>query len=236
MGKKSKIQTQLFELQDLTYRTFQSKLMPTVELEKIIGVRTPALRQLAKKLYGTDDAAEFLEKLPHQYFDENQLHAFLISLITDFDSAITATENFLPYIDNWATCDQLHPKKAFSKNLGALLKHIKTWIKSKETYTIRFGVEMLMAHFLDENFSPEYLRLVAGIKSTEYYVNMMCAWYFATALAKQYDSTISYIEQKKLTPDVHTKTIRKAIESYRITDEQKKYLRTLTLTTASTKK
>lgn len=227
MGKKSKIQMQLFELQDLTYRDFQSKLMPTVVPEKIIGVRTPALRQLAKKLYGTDDAAEFLGKLPHQYFDENQLHAFLISLITDFDSAITATENFLPYIDNWATCDQLHPKKAFSKNLSSLLKQIKIWIKSKETYTIRFGVGMLMAHFLDENFSPEQLKLVASIKSTEYYVNMMCAWYFATALAKQYDSTISYIEQKKLTPDVHAKTIRKAIESYRITDEQKKYLRTL---------
>lgn len=227
MGKKSKIQMQLFELQDLTYRDFQSKLMPTVVPEKIIGVRTPALRQLAKKLYGTDDAAEFLEKLPHQYFDENQLHAFLISLITDFDSAITSTENFLPYIDNWATCDQLHPKKAFSKNLSGLLKQIKIWIKSKETYTIRFGVEMLMAHFLDENFSPEQLKLVASVKSEEYYVNMMCAWYFATALAKQYDSTISYIEQKKLTPDVHAKTIRKAIESYRITDEQKKYLRTL---------
>lgn len=227
MEKKSKIQDQLFELQDLTYRNFQSKLMPTVAIEKIIGVRTPALRQIAKKLYGTDDAAEFLGKLPHQYFDENQLHAFLISLIKDFDSAITAIENFLPYIDNWATCDQLHPKKAFSKNLDALLKNIKIWIKSGETYTIRFGVEMLMAHFLDENFSPEHLKLVASIKSTEYYVNMMCAWYFATALAKQYDSTVCYIEEKKLDPDVHAKTIRKAIESNRITDEQKKYLRTL---------
>lgn len=227
MAKHSKIQEQLFALQDEKFRDFQAKLMPTVDKSLIIGVRTPALRQLAKKLYGTNDAAEFLEKVPHQYFDENQLHAFLISLITDFDSAITATENFLPYIDNWATCDQLHPKKAFAKNLSSLLKQIKIWIKSKETYTIRFGVEMLMAHFLDENFSPEQLKLVASVKSEEYYVNMMCAWYFATALAKQYDSTISYIEQKKLTPDVHAKTIRKAIESYRITDEQKKYLRTL---------
>lgn len=221
----TKIQKMLFSLQDEKMRDFQAKLMPTVDKSLIIGTRTPVLRQLAKKMRGTEDARIFLQTLPHKYFDENQLHAFLISLIPDFDEAVAATEKFLPYIDNWATCDQLHPKKAFRKNLDGLLKHIKAWIKSKETYTIRFGVEMLMAHFLDEKFSPEQLKLVAAIKSEDYYVNMMCAWYFATALAKQYDATVIYIEQKKLNPDVHNKTIRKAVESYRITDEQKKYLR-----------
>lgn len=226
MAKYSKIQEQLFALQDEKMRDFQANLMPTVDKSLIIGTRTPALRQLAKKLRGTEDAEKFLQTLPHKYFDENQLHVFLISLISGFDEAMAATEKFLPYVDNWATCDQLHPKKAFAKNLDGLMKRIKIWIKSKETYTIRFGVEMLMAHFLDDEFSPEQLKLVASIKSEEYYVNMMCAWYFATALAKQYDAAVGYIEQKKLTLDVHNKTIRKACESLRITDEQKKYLRT----------
>jgi 3-methyladenine DNA glycosylase AlkD len=220
------IQKELYNLQDTKYRDFQSKLIPTVNSDKFIGVRTPELRKLAKNLSKREDINIFLNTLPHQYFDENQLHAFIISNIKDYDICIKETNTFLPFIDNWATCDQMSPK-VFKKNHQKLLPQIKNWLKSTETYTIRFSISMLMEHFLDENFSIEYPKMVSKIKSNEYYVNMMIAWYFATALAKQYDSILPFIENKKLESWTHNKTIQKAIESYRITDEQKKYLKTL---------
>lgn len=221
-----KIENELFKLQDKKYQEFQAKLIPTRNPNTIIGVRTPELRKYAKDLLKNNEYKEFLKELPHKYFDENQLHAFIISGIKDYDECINYANQFLPYIDNWATCDQMSPK-IFKKNHDILLKEIKNWIKSKETYTIRFGIGMLMQHFLDEDFDPEYLEWVSNIKSKEYYVNMMIAWYFATALAKKYEVTISYIENKKLDVWCHNKTIQKAIESYRITPEQKEYLRSL---------
>ena len=221
------IQDRLFELQDKKYRDMQIKIIPTVNPKTIIGVRTPDLRRLAKELL-KGDYKSFINDLPHKYFDENQLHAFVISGIKDYDECLDAFNKLLPYIDNWATCDQQSPK-VFNKNVNKdkLIKEIKKWIKSKETYTIRFGVGMLMRNYLDKDFKPEYLELVSKIKSKEYYVNMMIAWYFATALAKQYDRTIPYIENNKLDIWVHNKTIQKSVESYRITDEHKDYLRSL---------
>ena len=221
-----KIENELFKLQDKKYQEFQAKLIPTRNPNTIIGVRTPELRKYAKDLLKNNEYKEFLKELPHKYFDENQLHAFIISGIKDYDECINYVNQFLPYIDNWATCDQMSPK-IFKKNHDILLKEIKNWINSKETYIIRFGIGMLMQHFLDEDFDPEYLEWVSNIKSKEYYVNMMIAWYFATALAKKYEVTISYIENKKLDVWCHNKTIQKAIESYRITPEQKEYLRSL---------
>lgn len=215
---------ELFKLQDKKYQELQYKIIPNVD--NIIGVRTPELRKLAKKLVKENNYKSFLEELPHKYFDENQLHAFIISEIKDYNECITYTNKFLPYIDNWATCDQMSPK-VFKKNRDNLLKEIKVWIKSKETYTIRFAIGMLMSYFLYEDFDKKYLELVSKIKSNEYYVNMMIAWYFATALAKQYKDTIIYLENNKLDTWVHNKTIQKAIESYRITESQKEYLKTL---------
>lgn len=220
------IQEDLFKLQDKKYRDFQVKLIPGYSTDCMIGVRTPELRKYSKKLLKENNYLSFLEELPHKYFDENQLHGFIISEIKDYDTCITYLNKFLPYVDNWATCDQMSPK-IFKKYTDELLKLIKVWIKSKETYTIRFGIGMLMQYFLNDNFKDEYLEWVSAIKSGEYYVNMMIAWYFATALAKQYDSTIKYLENKKLDTWTHNKTIQKAIESYRITDKQKDYLRTL---------
>ena len=220
------IKEKLFELKDDKYRDFQVKLIPNIDSDTIIGVRTPDLRKYAKELISSDNYLKFLNKLPHQYFDENQLHAFIISQLKDYDECLSYVNKFLPYVDNWATCDQMSPK-IFKKYPDKLLEQIKLWIKSKETYTIRFGICMLMQYYLDNNFKSEYLKLVANIKSDEYYVNMMIAWYFATALAKQYDSTIVYIEDKKLAVWTHNKTIQKAIESYRITQEQKAYLKSL---------
>ena len=219
---------QLYTLQDIKYRDFQGKLLPTVDPKSIIGVRTPDLRKLAKELVREDGSGTFLETLPHTYFDENQLHAFILSEIKDYDRCIALVERFLPYVDNWATCDQLSPK-VFRKHKSALLTHIKSWLKSDSTYTVRFAVGMLMQHFLDDDFSPAYPKMVAAIKSDEYYINMMRAWYFATALAKQYDAAVPYIEQKKLDVWTHNKTIQKAIESYRIKSEQKEHLRTFRL-------
>ena len=210
----SSIKDKLFKLQDKEYKFFQEKIISTVNPDTIIGVRTPELRKLAKILI-KEDYTSFLKELPHKYFDENQLHAFIISEIKNYDD-----------IDNWATCDQLSPK-IFKKNTDKLLDHIKLWIKSKEPYIIRFGVGMLMQYYLDDNFNEEYLKMVSKIKSNEYYVNMMIAWYFATALAKQYKSTINYIENKKLDIWIHNKTIQKAVDSYRITEEQKEYLKSL---------
>ena len=220
------IKNELFKMKDEKYRDFNSKLIPTVDKENMIGVRTPELRKYAKQLVKREDLREFLHSAPHKYFDENQLHAFILAEIKDFGVCIEEVKNFLPYIDNWATCDQLSPK-VFKKYRKELLLHIKEWIKSDKTYIVRFGIGMLMEHFLDEDFTPAYPEMVAEIRSEEYYINMMTAWYFATALAKQYEKVLSFIENKKLDTWTHNKAIQKAVESYRITDEQKTYLKGL---------
>lgn len=220
------IKKELFKLQDIKYRDFQKKLIPTVDPESIIGVRTPELRKLAKELSKREDINDFLQVLPHKYFDENQLHAFVLSGMKDFDLCIDGVCRFLPYIDNWATCDQLSPK-VFKKHRKELLGYIKKWIKSDKTYTVRFGIGMLMEHFLDEDFDIAYPETVSKIRSDEYYINMMTAWYFATALAKQYDSVLKFLEERWLGTWTHNKTIQKAVESYRITDEQKAYIKSL---------
>ena len=219
------IRTELYSLADVKYRDFQAKLIPGLEKE-MIGVRTPQMRALAKKYAKEPAVGEFLEELPHRSFDEDQLHAFIISLTKDFAACMDQVEAFLPYVDNWATCDQLSPK-CFAKNKEKLLPYIKKWIAGTETYIIRFGIGMLMQHYLDRDFDPSYPELVAKVDSNEYYVNMMKAWYFATALAKQWDAVIPFIEQRRLDAWSHSKTIQKSIESYRITPEQKEYLRTL---------
>ena len=220
------LRERLFALQDKKFREFHSRLVPTVEPEKIIGVRTPALRQLAKEIVKEGGDREFLDQLPHHYFEENQLHAFMISSIKDYGECMERTRVFLPYIDNWATCDQMSPK-VFARHRGELLEEIKAWLESEKTYTVRFAIGMLMEHFLDEDFAAAYLEMVAGVRSEEYYINMMIAWYFATALAKQYEETLPYIEEKRLAVWTHNKAIQKAIESRRISKEQKDYLRGL---------
>ncbi len=220
------VQSQLFALQDLKYRDFSSKLMPTVDRATVIGVRTPALRKFAKSFGKTPDADEFLHILPHKYYEENNLHGFLIEGMKDYGQVIAALDAFLPYVDNWATCDLMRPK-VFQKHLPELREQIKIWIASDHTYTIRFGIEMLMTFFLDDQFHPEYLDWVTAVQSQEYYVKMMVAWFFATALAKQYNATLPYIQKQCLEPWTHNKAIQKAIESYRITDEQKACLRHL---------
>ena len=220
------IRDKLFKMQDIGYRDFNSKLIPTVKKEDMIGVRTPQLRKYAKKLLKEEGVEDFLHSLPHKYFDENQLHAFIISEIKDFKLCIDELINFLPYLDNWATCDQLSPK-IFKKYRNDLLPHIYEWLKSDKTYTVRFGIGMLMEHFLDEDFKSEYPEMVAAVRSEEYYINMMTAWYFATALAKQYESILPFIEGNKLDTWTHNKSIQKAIESNRINAEQKNYLKGL---------
>lgn len=222
----SPLQARLFEVQDLKYKDFQARLMPTIDPETIIGVRTPALRAFAKEFSREPEAEEFLKALPHEYYEENNLHGFLIERIKDYDTAVAAIDAFLPYVDNWATCDLMSPK-VLGKHLPELEGKIREWMSSDLTYTIRFGVEMLMSFFLDGQFKPEYLELVARLRSEEYYVNMMIAWFFATALAKQYDAALPYLLNRRLDPWVHNKTIQKSVESYRITDEHKAYLRTL---------
>lgn len=211
----------LFALQDIAYRDFTVTLLPTVDPNTVIGVRTPQLRAMAKGLNRED-----LGALPHTYYEENNLHAFYIAAIRDYGQCICELEAFLPYIDNWATCDSLRPK-CFAYHKAALLEKIKVWLKSEHTYTVRFAVEMLMVHYLEQDFSETHLQWVEKACNNEYYVNMMVAWYFATALAKQYDAAVRYLQQRKLPAWVHNKTIQKAIESYRITDAQKSYLRTL---------
>ena len=222
----TEIVKRLFELQDEKYRDFQVKLIPTVDPSAVIGVRTPELRKLAKELLKNGDTDSFLDALPHEYFDENQLHAFILSGMKDYEKCMAGVCAFLPFIDNWATCDQLSPK-VFGKNKDDLLMHIKEWLHSDETYTIRFAAGMLMEHFLGDDFELSYPEMVASIESDEYYVNMMRAWYFATALAKQYDSVIPFIEEKRLDRWTHNKAIQKSVESYRITPEQKTYLKSL---------
>lgn len=220
------ITEQLFALQDLEYKKFHSKLMPTINPDVIIGVRTPELRKFAKQLEKSTDVELFLQELPHRYYEENNLHGFLIESIKEFDACIAALNQFLPYVDNWATCDMMAPK-VLKKDLPKLYEWVKVWIASGETYTVRFGVNILMKYFLDEAFLPEYPALVASIRSEEYYVKMVVAWYFATALAKQYDAVLPYIEGHRLDAWTHNKTIQKAVESYRISPEQKLYLKTL---------
>ncbi len=220
------VREKLFQLQDSEYKSFHSALMPTVDKEKVIGVRVPMLRKLAKDLDKSGIGREFIKCLPHKYYEEDNLHAFIVEQIKDFDICISETEKFIKYIDNWATCDMFSPK-IFSKNKDVIFSKSLEWINSDKTYVIRYGIGMLMRYFFDENFSEDILEIVAGIKNDEYYVNMMISWFFATALAKRYSETVVYLENDKLPVWIHNKTIQKAIESNRISPEIKKYLRTL---------
>ena len=220
------IREELIRLQDLKYREMQVQIIPSVKPESIIGVRTPELRKMAKELAQSQEISVFLDDLPHRFFEENQLHAFIISGMKDYAECLCALNRFLPYVDNWATCDQMSPR-VFKKHRPELMESIREWICSAEPYTIRFGIGMLMEHYLEEDFRPEYPKMVAAVKSEEYYVNMMIAWYFATALAKQYEAVLPFIAECRLDPWTHNKAIQKSIESYRITPEQKEYLKTL---------
>ena len=220
------VRKRLFEMQDTGYRDFHARLVPTVEKEKIIGIRIPILRKFAKEFVKTERSEMFLKVLPHQYYEENNLHGLLIEQIRDYDKCLKELERFLPYIDNWATCDllALHMMK---KHRDIFIREIYRWMESDQPYIIRFGISMLMRHYLDEGFKPEYPEKVAAIRSEEYYVNMMRAWYFATALAKQYEKILPFLEEQRMDIWTHNKTIQKSIESYRITQEQKDHLRTL---------
>ena len=220
------IQSRLIALAEPAFAAFTAKLIPDVPAGTVLGVRTPALRALAKELRGSEEAEAFLDELPHAYYEENCLHAFLLEQLRDFDACVAAVECFLPYVDNWAVCDQMSPA-VFKKHRAALLEHVEGWIDSGETYTVRFGIKLLMNHFLDEDFQPEYLEMVSVIESKEYYVNMMRAWYFATALAKQWDSTLPLLEEGRLDVWTHNKTIQKAVESNRVPPERKTLLREL---------
>ena len=222
----SVVTQRLFSLADEGYRQFQTPLLPSVDPERIIGVRTPVLRKLAKAMAGTAEAEAFLRALPHTYYEENNLHAFLVEQINDYDACVAAIDAFLPYVDNWSTCDGWSPK-VFKKHPEELLVKIREWMASDLPYTVRFGIGMLQRYFLDEWFEPAYLAWVAAIDREEYYVRMMVAWYFATALAKQYETALPYVEQGRLPIWTHNKTIQKAVESYRISAEQKIYLKTL---------
>ncbi len=230
------LQMQLFELQDEIYRRredyrdFQARVL-VVDAADIIGVRTPVLRKFAKEFEKLPESEAFLKELPHLYHEEKQLHAFLISQSKDFEFVIAELDRFLPTVDNWATCDSISPKSAFRKHLDELVPHIDRWMASSHEFTIRFGIEMLMSFYLDKAFKSEYLSKVAAAKNEAYYVRMMVAWYFATALAKQWDATIPYLQTQHLATWTHNKAIQKAIESYRIADEQKAYLRTLKIRT-----
>ena len=222
--KLTRLQQQLFVLQDEEYRDFHSKLMPNIPKEDVIGIRVPVLRKFAKEFAKSDEKEKFLKELPHRYYEENNLHMMLLVEMKDYDGCMQEMERFLPYINNWATCDFPAPK-CFEKHKKDVLEYIKIWIKSSQTYTVRYAIGMLMRLFLEDDFSAEYPQIVAEVSSEEYYINMMIAWYFATALAKQWDAVIPYIEQRKLSPWVHRKTIQKAVESYRITLGQKEYLK-----------
>ena len=208
------------------YGDFQSRLVPGIPRETILGVRTPELRRIAREIKGTAEADAFLSELPHKYYEENLVHFFLIALIRDFDECAKAVEAFLPYVDCWPVCDQASPK-AFAKNHAGLLPLIGKWIASDHVYTVRFGIRMLMNEFLEEDFRPEYLEWVASVRSGDYYVRMMVAWFFATALAKRYDESVAYIEERRLEPQTHRKAIQKAVESFRVPDGHKEYLKSL---------
>ena len=218
------VSERLSELSSDKYREFQSKLVPNIPKETILGVKTPDMRKIAKEIRGTDEAEAFLEELPHKFYEENLVHFFLIAMIRDFDECAKAVEIFLPYVNCWPVCDQSSPK-VFSKNHEKLLPLIRKWIGSDHVYTVRFGIRMLMNEFLGEDFRPEYLEWVAKITGEDYYIRMMVAWYFATALAKQYDKSVIYIEDRRLEPWTHKKAIQKATESYRVSDEHKEHLK-----------
>ena len=222
----SRIQQELFSMRDLNYRSFHSRLIPAISPDTIIGVRTPQLRRYAKQLSKTPDAQVFLHTLPHAYYEENNLHAFLIESHKDYAQVMDELNAFLPFVDNWATCDAMSPR-ILRSHTQELYPQVLTWIHSAHIYTIRYGIGTLLRHYLDEHFQPEHLAVVASIRSEDYYVNMMIAWYFSTALAKQYTAAIPYLTQHKLPQWVHNKTIQKAVESYRISPETKQYLRTL---------
>ena len=220
------IKEKILQMADAEYRAFQLKLMPTVSGERVAGVRIPMLRKYAKEIKGSDEAERFLADLPHELYDEDNLHSMLISMERDYTRVISLLDNFLPYVDNWATCDVISPR-SFRSHKKELILKIKEWMSSEHTYEVRFGIGLLLKFYFDEDFSLSQSDAVAEISSDEYYINMMRAWYFATALAKQYDAVIEYIEQRKLDTWTHNMTIRKAVESYRITEEQKKYLKSL---------
>ena len=221
-----RIRAELFEMQDVGYRDFHAKLIPNIPKEKVIGVRTPQLRKFAGQMAKEAQIGQFLGSLPHFYYEENNLHAALIERRKDYEDCLAEVERFLPYVDNWATCDMLAPK-VFEKHTGELESVIRRWLESGETYTIRFGIDMLMRFYLEEHFRPEQQEWIVRACNDEYYVKMAVAWYFATALAKQYETTVRVLEQGRLDVWTHNKTIQKARESYRITQEQKEYLRTL---------
>lgn len=228
MSVCDEIRADLISVADEKYREFNGSLIPTVDREKVIGVRVPALKNLAKKYRNHPKIGEFLSDLPHFYHEENCLHGYIIAEIKDYEQVEAAVEKFLPYVDNWATCDTLSPK-AFAKNLAKTRENALRRIKSERTYTVRFGINTVMRFFLGDNFDGELAESVAGVKSDEYYVNMMIAWFFATALAKNYDKVLPYLTDRKLGVWVHNKTIRKAIESRRVSDERKEFLRSLTI-------
>ena len=211
---------------DEKYREFQSRLVPNIPKETILGVRAPEMRRIAKEIRDTQEAQRFLSELPHRIYEENLVHFFLIAMIRDFDECVSAVEAFLPYVDCWPVCDQSSPK-VFAKNHGKLLPLIRKWIGSEHVYTARFGIRMLMNEFLGEDFRPEYLEWVAAVKGGDYYIRMMVAWFFATALAKQYEASVVFIEERRLDPWTHRKAIQKAVESYRVSDAHKEYLKTL---------
>ncbi len=215
----------LLKVQDKEYRDFQIKLVPNISPDAMIGVRTPDMRNIAKEVFKSDERDAFLKELPHKFYEENLVHFFLIAMIKDFDECVKAVDEFLPYVDCWPVSDQATPK-SFKKNHEKLLPHIKKWIASDHVYTARFGIRMLMNEFLGDDFKKEYLELVASKRGEDYYLKMMVAWYFATALAKQYDESVKYIEERKLDDWVLKKAIQKAVESYRVTDEHKEYLKT----------
>lgn len=223
--RKMNLLDRLYKLRDEEYASFQAKLTPSVDSSLFIGVRVPVLRAFAKEYMNEEESKVFLDTLPHKYYDENMLHGLLISEIKDYDKVVQLLDEFLPCVDNWAVCDIMSPK-ILRKQPSELLGKIKEWISSGHCYTIRFGIEMLMSFYLDKNFSKEYLEWVV-IDNEEYYVKMMVAWFYATSLCKQWEATIVYIEEGRLDRWTHNKAIQKAIDSYRITDEQKKYLRTL---------
>ena len=220
------ITRRLVELSDPVYKAFQSKLLPTVSSERVLGVRIPYLRSLAKILAGTQEADAFLQSLPHRYYDEDNLHAFLIEQIKDYTTCMEALETFLPFVDNWATCDSMSPC-VFKKHLPELKVKIRQWLEDEHPYTVRYGMNMLMRHFMQDYFDSEDLQRIAELKRDEYYVRMAVAWYFATALTWQYEAALPYIENHRLSPWIHQKTIQKAVESYRIPDDRKNYLKTL---------
>lgn len=220
------IKKELLKYQDKKYLDFTSKLIPNVDKKNIIGVRLPDIKIIAKKIYLNEDYQKFLDSLPHKYHEENLIHIFIINLIKDYDKCIKEIEKFLPYINNWAVCDSLKPK-VLKKNKKDLINFVNKYIKSKHPYSIRYAISILMNHFLEEDYNPKYLKLVSNIKHDDYYVKMMMAWYYSVALVKQYEDTIKYLENKKLDRFVHNTTIQKAIDSYRINDDKKEYLRKL---------